>query len=123
MRLRSLVKGGVLVLGVAGAGLALANSAEPLSMQPALSYQARGARVAWLDQVPSRREQLRRLAEGTPSSPYDVLIVGGGATGTGCAVDAVTRWELVALSPSPPMRVRDMDSSRLFCWRMECSVL
>ncbi|GAB4813967.1 hypothetical protein N2152v2_001013 [Parachlorella kessleri] len=97
MRLRSLVKGGVLVLGVAGAGLAFANSTEPLSMQPALSYQARAARVAWLDQVPARREQLRRLAEGTPNSPYDVLIVGGGATGTGCAVDAATRGLKVAL--------------------------
>lgn len=49
------------------------------------------ARVAWLDQVPSRREQLQKLSQGTVSNPYDVLIIGGGATGTGCAVDAATR--------------------------------
>lgn len=42
--------------------------------------------------VPSRKEQLRALASGTKDCPFDVLIVGGGATGTGCAVDAATRY-------------------------------
>lgn len=49
--------------------------------------------VKLLDCVPSRSEQLRRLGQhGSASNPYDVLIIGGGATGTGCAVDAATRW-------------------------------
>ena len=49
-------------------------------------------RIDYLDKVPSRAEQLRKLADGTAHNPFDVLIVGGGATGTGCALDAVTRY-------------------------------
>lgn len=41
--------------------------------------------------VPSRAEQLVRLSEGTKKNPFDVLIIGGGATGAGCALDAATR--------------------------------
>lgn len=41
--------------------------------------------------VPSRAEQLARLNEGTRKSPFDVLIIGGGATGAGCALEAATR--------------------------------
>lgn len=47
--------------------------------------------------VPSRSEQIRRFSQGTSSSPFDVLIIGGGATGTGCALDAVTRGLSTAL--------------------------
>ena len=38
--------------------------------------------------IPSRDEQLKSLKAG---KEYDVLIIGGGATGCGIAVDAVTR--------------------------------
>lgn len=38
-------------------------------------------------QLPPRSEQLRSLQ----SESFDVLIIGGGATGAGCALDAVTR--------------------------------
>ena len=48
-------------------------------------------RIDYLDKVPSRKEQLRKLADGSEHNPFDVLIIGGGATGTGCALDAVTR--------------------------------
>ena len=37
--------------------------------------------------LPSRKEQLRRLKE----DEFDVLVIGGGATGSGCALDAATR--------------------------------
>ena len=47
--------------------------------------------VSIADHVPSREEQLRSLRQGTADNPFDVFIVGGGATGTGCALDAVTR--------------------------------
>jgi glycerol-3-phosphate dehydrogenase len=47
--------------------------------------------------VPSRGEQLRRLSATTASTPFDVLVIGGGATGTGCALDAVTRGLTTAL--------------------------
>lgn len=41
------------------------------------------------DHVPSRASCVNRLQE--PGRVFDVLIIGGGATGTGCAVDAATR--------------------------------
>ena len=37
--------------------------------------------------LPSRDDQIKSLQ----SESFDVLIVGGGATGAGCALDAVTR--------------------------------
>ena len=37
--------------------------------------------------LPTRKEQLRRLRE----DDFDVLVIGGGATGSGCALDAATR--------------------------------
>ncbi|KAI8825296.1 FAD dependent oxidoreductase-domain-containing protein [Fimicolochytrium jonesii] len=55
---------------------------------------------------PSRREMVNELKglpketkEGAkgPGGEFDLLIVGGGATGTGCAVDAATRGLRVAL--------------------------
>lgn len=42
------------------------------------------------DRLPTREEQLATL-QNTPE--FDVLVVGGGATGSGCALDAVTRSE------------------------------
>jgi hypothetical protein len=43
-------------------------------------------------EVPPRAAQLATLRQGSRENPFDVLIIGGGATGTGCAVDAVSRW-------------------------------
>lgn len=37
--------------------------------------------------LPSRTEQLKALEE----EEYDVLVIGGGATGSGCALDSVSR--------------------------------
>uniref|UniRef100_A0A3Q2E6B7 glycerol-3-phosphate dehydrogenase n=1 Tax=Cyprinodon variegatus TaxID=28743 RepID=A0A3Q2E6B7_CYPVA len=59
-------------------------------------FQARLAHVAaeaelkvpFADELPSRETQLATLRD-TPE--FDVLVVGGGATGAGCALDAVTR--------------------------------
>lgn len=42
------------------------------------------------DRLPTRQEQLTAL-QSTPE--YDILVVGGGATGAGCALDAATRSE------------------------------
>jgi len=47
--------------------------------------------------IARRPEQIARLAKGTKDSPFDLLIIGGGATGTGIAVDAVTRGLSTAL--------------------------
>lgn len=49
------------------------------------------SRVDYQAPVPAREQQLQKLAAGTASNPHDILVIGGGATGTGCAVDAVTR--------------------------------
>jgi len=46
---------------------------------------------------PSRLEMLDRLKASSSAKPFDLLIVGGGATGTGVAVDAATRGFKVAL--------------------------
>lgn len=39
-------------------------------------------------QLPPRNEQVKTLQSG---EEYDVLIIGGGATGAGCALDSITR--------------------------------
>ncbi|XP_033231433.1 glycerol-3-phosphate dehydrogenase, mitochondrial isoform X2 [Belonocnema kinseyi] len=44
--------------------------------------------------LPSREDQLKTLKSG---ETYDVLIIGGGATGAGCALDACTRGLKTAL--------------------------
>jgi glycerol-3-phosphate dehydrogenase len=47
---------------------------------------------------PSRQEMLDRLrAAGKAGGEFDLLVVGGGATGAGVAVDAATRGLKVAL--------------------------
>ena len=38
--------------------------------------------------LPSRADQLKKLSEG---KEYDVLVIGGGATGCGVALDSITR--------------------------------
>ncbi|KAA8579422.1 hypothetical protein FQN60_006515 [Etheostoma spectabile] len=45
-------------------------------------------RVPFADEFPARRAQLAALQH---TEEFDVLVVGGGATGAGCALDAVTR--------------------------------
>jgi glycerol-3-phosphate dehydrogenase len=59
-------------------------SASPLSSEPKLK-------------VPSRSEQVERLQKSDPSQCFDVLVVGGGATGCGVALDATMRGLKTAL--------------------------
>ncbi|KAF7248209.1 Glycerol-3-phosphate dehydrogenase, mitochondrial [Varanus komodoensis] len=47
-----------------------------------------------LSSLPTRESQLQALRE---NGEFDVLIIGGGATGSGCALDAVTRGLKTAL--------------------------
>ena len=47
--------------------------------------------------MPSRVELIGRLKQGTKDNPFDLLVIGGGATGTGVALDAVTRGLSAAL--------------------------
>jgi glycerol-3-phosphate dehydrogenase len=41
--------------------------------------------------IPTRTQQLSRIRGSSRESPFDLLIIGGGATGAGCAVDSATR--------------------------------
>lgn len=48
--------------------------------------------------LPTRAEQLSRLqASSTPETEYDLVVIGGGATGAGIAVDAASRGLKVAV--------------------------
>jgi len=62
-------------------------------------YSADGTfRLPKFPKVKSREEQLATLKNSTrPGEEYDVLIIGGGATGAGVALDAVTRGLKVAM--------------------------
>jgi glycerol-3-phosphate dehydrogenase len=83
-----LARSGLLAIGAAG-GFYLVNS-NSIS----LSYDSNkkeSVPAFKSGHVPSRQEQLDRLSKATPDNPYDILIIGGGATGTGCALDAITR--------------------------------
>lgn len=75
---------GVLGLG-AGGGILL---------QPSSPGEG-GTEVALSAEVPARQQQVQRLAASKPyrqqQNPFDVLIIGGGATGAGIALDAATR--------------------------------
>lgn len=44
-------------------------------------------------ELPTREEQIKTLGDD-----FDVIIIGGGASGAGCALDAVTRGKLVIFS-------------------------
>ncbi len=56
--------------------------------------QAAAKPSTWLSELPSREHQVESLSQ-TPE--YDILVIGGGATGAGVAVDAVSRGLKTAL--------------------------
>ncbi len=88
---------------VAGAtGLALwqgyhLQTAQAESATPSVSS------IKLAEQLAPRSDQVKQLHSGTLEAPFDVLIIGGGATGTGCALDACTRCcsRLPKLSDGP----------------------
>ena len=56
--------------------------------------QAATKPAQWISELPSREEQVEALSK-TPE--FDMLIIGGGATGAGVAVDAASRGLKTAL--------------------------
>lgn len=63
---------------------------EPFPLKPPKNREVVGPKG-----IPSRAEQIRRLKSSTKDSePYDILVIGGGATGAGIAFDAATRTDI-----------------------------
>lgn len=54
-----------------------------------ISAADRKGALEWVP--PPRSELIRALSASTPNTPFDLLIIGGGATGVGCALDAASR--------------------------------
>lgn len=81
-----------LVLGSGGAGALAVYYTTSRSAANAGTGQAERP-ANWSSSLPTRSEQLKALQ----SKKFDVLIIGGGATGAGCAVDSASRGLVTAL--------------------------
>ncbi|XP_041821988.1 glycerol-3-phosphate dehydrogenase, mitochondrial isoform X2 [Chelmon rostratus] len=83
---RTAIIGGGAVATVFG----LSQLIEYRKTQARLAHVAAEAelKVPFADELPSRQTQLAALKN---TEEFDILVVGGGATGVGCALDAVTR--------------------------------
>ncbi|XP_008283861.1 glycerol-3-phosphate dehydrogenase, mitochondrial isoform X2 [Stegastes partitus] len=83
---RTAVVGG----GAVAAAFGLSQLIEYRKTQARLAHVAAEAelKVPFADELPTRQAQLAALSS---TEEFDVLVVGGGATGAGCALDAVTR--------------------------------
>ncbi|KPJ07566.1 Glycerol-3-phosphate dehydrogenase, mitochondrial [Papilio machaon] len=91
-RRRLLLGGAAGVTGAVMAAWALAADDSPVEWYKPATVSARTERRK--RPLPSRTEQVNMLQAG---HTYDVLIIGGGATGAGCALDATTRGLRTAL--------------------------
>lgn len=80
---------------VVGGGLLYGSRARPGASPVKLQYDSKGKVITpSFPRIPTRVEQLRDLrAQGR----FDLVIIGGGSTGAGIALDAVTRGLKVAL--------------------------
>ncbi|KAK6483059.1 glycerol-3-phosphate dehydrogenase [Huso huso] len=90
MAFRRAAKGTILLGGGAVAAIYGVSqlSAYKKQTQHMFVDAAEPLKLLHLDELPSRESQLCALQN---TKEFDVLVVGGGATGSGCALDAVTR--------------------------------
>ncbi|XP_045062284.1 glycerol-3-phosphate dehydrogenase, mitochondrial isoform X1 [Coregonus clupeaformis] len=94
MAFRKALKGTAIIgTGAAAALLGLSQLSEYRKTQnkwARLAYVAAEGELQqpFKDELPTRQAQLSTLQD---TEEFDVLVVGGGATGSGCALDAVTR--------------------------------
>ena len=80
-----------MVFAVAGARGRAAPARPDAARPPSPILLLQALRLALRDVTPSRPAASASLKAATRDAPFDVLVVGGGATGTGCALDAATR--------------------------------
>lgn len=84
--------------GVTAVGTLLGGTFATYALRPNEEVLARvemeGKPIKRARKLPMRPEQLASLQSG---EEYDILIIGGGATGAGCALDACTRGLKTAL--------------------------
>lgn len=91
-----------------GAIAAVAGGAYTIVRQPSFSSNDRGDKLSALETfrrkisdpfavVPPRNTQEAALIGSSLANPLDILVVGGGATGCGVALDAATRGLRVGL--------------------------
>ncbi|GAU98062.1 hypothetical protein RvY_09260 [Ramazzottius varieornatus] len=95
-RWRRIARGAGIVGGIAGAGYGVFMLYRMRDVRKvyAESSVSRSKPKGYLPYIPSREEQVKAL-QTVPE--YDVLIIGGGCTGTGVALDAVSRGLKTAL--------------------------
>lgn len=82
------------LIGSAAAATAAGTYLTLRQRQPIHAEAPRLPDVSTFKKLPSRLEMIQKLKAG---EEYDLVIVGGGATGTGSAVDAASRGLKVAL--------------------------
>lgn len=91
---------------------------EPVPLDRAEAWKELEAHSAISKKKKKRQESIE--------NPYDVMVIGGGATGTGCALDAVTRlvassWSqlllLLLVIKVVPLLCDDAEVCLLFWWR------
>uniref|UniRef100_A0A3B4UEN6 Glycerol-3-phosphate dehydrogenase, mitochondrial n=1 Tax=Seriola dumerili TaxID=41447 RepID=A0A3B4UEN6_SERDU len=87
---KALKKTAIIGGGAVATVFGLSHLIEYRKTQAQLAHVAAEAelKVPYADELPSRQAQLTALKT---TEEFDVLVVGGGATGAGCALDAVTR--------------------------------
>ncbi|XP_053554289.1 glycerol-3-phosphate dehydrogenase, mitochondrial [Bombina bombina] len=90
MAFQSVIKGTLLLGGGAVATVFGLSHLTDKRKKTHITYvqAAEPARIAVQNELPSREAQLLTLEN---TKEFDVLVIGGGATGCGCALDAVTR--------------------------------
>ncbi|KAG9441709.1 hypothetical protein H6P81_017563 [Aristolochia fimbriata] len=98
MAAASRLKGVVAVVSATGAYAALSLRNPDISANDRGNFESVRQKIADPNAVvPSRGAQKTALVGSSVDSPLDVLVVGGGATGCGVALDAVTRGLRVGL--------------------------
>lgn len=106
---RNLAAASVATAATAGGGYYFLNSGPSY---PASTKETRRPPQPW--NPPSRDEMLEALRSSGTGDEFDLLIIGGGATGSGVAVDAATRGLKVALVERDDFSAGEYSNSSLF---------